>query len=216
MILIRPARKSIHAVLTADIVNSTKLDAAMEKELLKELERILKPYKYEFYRGDSFQAYMKEPEKSLEVALLCRTAAISMTAGEGDTLVSDLRISIGIGSVKSPVKTLGTAKGEAFLLSGRSLDHIQGTEKRVLMATGNDLIDVGLQVIGDYLDAIYKRMTAKQAEVIYSLLKGITQQQLAEDLGKSRSTISQLASTAGWSEIGKLLRQYEYLIKRLL
>jgi hypothetical protein len=214
---IKSLKKHIHAVLTADIVNSTKLEGATEKGLLKEFDQALKLYKHEFYRGDSFQVYMeKEPEKSLRVALICRTAAISMTAGEGDIPLSDLRTGIGIGPVMGPVRTLGTAKGEAFLRSGRSLDDIQGTESRLTIVTGNELADIGLMVIGDYIDAVYRRMTTKQAEVIYGLLKGRTQQQLAEDLEKSKSTVSQLAATGGWPEIERLLRQYENLIKQLL
>src|SRR5258708_31754381 len=72
---------SIHAVLTGDIANSTKLEPPMEKELIKALKEILEPYKYEFYRGDSFQIYRKKPVSSLRLALLCRTQAITMTDG---------------------------------------------------------------------------------------------------------------------------------------
>jgi hypothetical protein len=218
MITAKVSRKLIHAVLTADIVNSTKLDPAVGKKLLKEFEKILKSCKVEFYRGDSFQAYMDgEPAGSLRLAMTCRTAAISMTAGEGEMSLSDLKISIGLGTVVKPVRSLGTAKGEAFLRSGRSLDYMQqGTGRRLSIVTGNELADIGLMVLGDYMDAIYRKMTTKQAEVIYGLLKGITQQRLAEDLGKSKSTVSQLAATGGWEEIERLLRQYEKLINQLL
>src|SRR5450631_4354423 len=210
------SRKPVHAVLTADIVNSTKLDPAVGKRLLKEFEKILKSCKVEFYRGDSFQAYMdKEPAKSLRLALICRTAAI-MAGEEGEAPLSDLKISIGIGTVVKPVKSLGTAKGEAFLRSGRSLDYMQGTGRRLSIVTGNELADIGLMVLGDYIDAIYKRMTAKQAEAIYGLLKGETQQQVGLQLDKSKSTVSQLVSTGGWEEIERLLRQYENLINQLL
>ena len=47
------------AVITADIVNSTKLTAAKEKLLLKKLLSVLNPYQFEFYRGDSFQVLLK-------------------------------------------------------------------------------------------------------------------------------------------------------------
>jgi hypothetical protein len=206
----------IHAVLTGDIVNSTKLLPATEKELVKELGKVLRPYKFEFYRGDSFQVYMKEPVRAMQVALLCRTAAISMTAGQNDTSLSDVRISIGIGSVKAPVKLLSTSKGDAFLMSGRSFDEFQGTDRRILMVTGKAMPDIALQVIADYTDAVYRRMTSKQAETIYRLLKGETQQEIAQGLDKSKSTVSQLVSTGGWSEIERLLGQFENLIKLLV
>ncbi len=215
---------AIHAVLTGDIVNSTQLQPATEKRLLEELERILQPYKFEFFRGDSFQAFIEEPGKSLQVALCCRTAAIGMTTNvavngmtASDPLPgSDVRISIGIGGVIPPVKTLGAAKGSAFLLSGRSFDEMQAAGTRLSIVTENEIANIGLESMADYINALFKGMTAKQAEVIYALLKGETQQQVAADLGKSKSTISQIVHSGRWAEIEKLLGQYEKLLKHLL
>lgn len=206
---------TIHAVLTGDIVNSTKLKAVVEKKLVKTLNDILKPYKFEFYRGDSFQVYMKEPCKALQVALLCRTAAIRTAQGE-DIASSDIRISIGIGNVQMPVKILGSAKGEAFVLSGRLFDEMQKTDTRLSIAIEKNIANTGLLVIADYVNTIYEKMTAKQAEVIFLLLKGETQQNIANTLKKSKSTISQFASAARWTEIEKLLQHYENLINQLI
>lgn len=213
---------SIHAVLTGDIVNSTKLEPAMEKELIKALKEILEPYKYEFYRGDSFQVYLKKPVSSLRLALLCRTQAISMTEGRDEASLSDVRISIGIGQVALPIRDLGTAKGEAFVLSGRSFDKLQSpdkgqaTEKRLSIASDQTIADIGFQVIAEYIDAIYKGMTGKQAAVIMGLLKGKTQQQIASELNRSKSTVSQFASSGEWPAIERLLQQYELLINQLV
>ncbi|HEX3025141.1 MAG TPA: hypothetical protein VHP12_08015 [Chitinophagaceae bacterium] len=203
----------IHAVLTGDIVNSTKLTAVTEKKLVKALNGILQLYKFEFYRGDSFQVYMKEPGKALRVALLCRTAAIKAVQDE-DFPGSDIRISIGIGNVKTPVKTLGSAKGEAFTLSGRLFDEMQKTGTRLSMAIEKDITNTALSVIADYINAIFNKMTVKQAEVVFLLLKGETQQAITDTLKKSKSTISQFAGAARWAEIEKLLQHYENLINQ--
>ncbi len=40
----------IPAVLTGDIVNSTRLGEIAEKKLLKVLKQLLAPHKFEFYR----------------------------------------------------------------------------------------------------------------------------------------------------------------------
>jgi hypothetical protein len=209
------AVKSLHAVLTGDLVNSTQLKPATEKALLKELSRMLKPYLFEFYRGDSLQVYVKDPVQSLKIALLCRTLAISRTAGEGDLPLSDIRISIGIGSVILPVKTPGTARGEAFLLSGRLFDDLQKTDRRLAIGADDLFADAGLQVMADYLDSIYKGMTVKQADAILGLLMGKSQQQVALELDKSKSTVSQLVSSGRWSEIERILQQFEWLINQL-
>lgn len=206
---------AMRAVLTGDIVNSTQLEKSGEKKLLKALHQVLEPYKFEFYRGDSFQVYMKDPQKSLRVALLCRLIAIGLNQGEYLT-ATDIRISIGIGNVITPVRTLGSAKGEAFVLSGRSFDEIQKTETRLAITVENKVVNTGLQVIADYINSILKGMTAKQAEVVAELLKGQTQQKVTTLLNKSKSTISQLVSAGRWNEIEKLLLQYETLINQLI
>lgn len=149
------------------------------------------------------------------MALVCRALAIEVTGDEETEVVSDIRISIGIGEVKLPIHQLGTAKGDAFLLSGRRFDQLQQSEQRLAIGCGVPLADLGFQVMADYLDSIFKGMTAKQARVIQELLQGATQQQLAVTLNKSKSTISQLANTGRWAEIEKLLLQYEQLIKNL-
>ncbi len=205
---------AVRAVLTGDIVNSTRLKKVTEKKLLKILTAALAKYQFEFYRGDSFQVYVKNPVEALQTALLCRTAAISVSKNETINL-SDVRISIGIGTVTMQVKTLGTAKGEAFILSGRAFDEMTGTDTRLVIATANSLANAGLQIIADYLNAILKVMTGKQAEVIFELLQGKTQQEVAELLKKSKSTVHQHVTAGRWTEIEKLLQQYENIINQL-
>jgi len=205
---------AVRAVLTGDIVNSTRLKKVTEKKLLKILTAALAKYQFEFYRGDSFQVYVKNPVEALQTALLCRTAAISVSKNETINL-SDVRISIGIGAVTMQVKTLGTAKGEAFILSGRAFDEMTGKDTRLVIATANSLANAGLQIIADYLNAVLKVMTGKQAEIIFELLQGKTQQEVAKLLKKSKSTVHQHVTAGRSSEIEKLLRQYENIINQL-
>lgn len=209
-----PAR-SLHAVITADIVNSTGLDPKMEAFLQQELQRELSAYLVEFYRGDSFQAYLQEPEGSLRLALLCRTLAIGLTAAEEGPAVSDIRISIGLGQVAMPIKAPGTAKGEAFLLSGRGLDEIQKTDRRLAILSGHPVADIGFEVMANHLDAICREMTPKQAAAIGWLLKGVTQQEVTVQLGKSKSTVSQLVAAGNWPGIERILQQFGTLINQL-
>jgi Sigma-70, region 4 len=206
---------SIHAVLTGDIVNSTALSTEMEKSLYTAIQQALSPYLIEFYRGDSFQTYLEDPAVSLRKALLCRALTISLTAAEEGPGVSDIRISIGLGEVEGPVRAPGLARGGPFLLSGRGLDELQKTEQRLKISSGNTIADIGLQAMADHLDAIYRDLTPKQAAVICLLLEGVTQQEAATQLGKSKSTVSQLVAAGSWAEIEKILQQFETLINQL-
>ena len=202
----------IHAVLTGDIVNSTLLEPSLEKKLLKLLQHILSDHKQEFFRGDSFQAYIKESPQALRIALQCRTAAIGLQPDQSPA-VSDVRISIGIGQVESPVRTLATAKGEAFLLSGRALDAMDKTEGRLIIIIENKLTNYAFSVMSDYINSIYKQMTPKQAEVIFELLKGYSQQHVAEKLNRSKSTISQHVTAGRWDEIENILKKYQEIVQ---
>jgi hypothetical protein len=202
----------MHAVLTGDIVNSTLLDKPREERLFSALNLILSGHRHEFFRGDSFQSYLSDPQDALKVALLCRTAAIALDP-EASEVSTDVRISIGLGNVESPVRTLATAKGEAFLLSGRALDDLQKTEGRLIIVIENKIAAVAFEVMSDYINSIYKQMTPKQAEVILELLNGNSQQQAAENLKRSKSTISQHVTAGRWDEITKIMADYSRLVQ---
>jgi hypothetical protein len=203
---------AVQAVLTGDIVNSTRLAAAMEKKLIHSLIDLFAAHKMELFRGDSFQAYIKEPAAALRLALLCRAIAISFSKKE-KKIASDVRVSIGIGRVQAPVRTLKTAKGEAFTVSGRQFDAMAKTNRRLVITSNLPLANEGLQVIADYLNAIFEKMTGKQAEVIAELLKGAIQKTLAKKFKKTKSTIHQRMVAGRWPEIEKLLQQYENIVK---
>lgn len=202
------------SVITGDIVNSTGLPPADEKKLIKILQEILAGHKHEFFRGDSFQAYIKESDQALRIALLCRTAAIGLLPEQSPPL-SDVRVSIGIGEVESPVRTLAIAKGEAFLMSGRALDSMEKTEGRLIIVTNDKMAALALNVMSDYINSIYHQMTPKQAEVIFELLKGSSQQHAADKLNRSKSTISQHVTAGRWDEIENILNRYQNILELL-
>jgi hypothetical protein len=214
--------RPLAAVLTGDIVNSTGLTPGQEGKLIKELVEVLNrffaPHLYEFFRGDSFQVYLKDPAEALRMALVCRGLAIGIAGHreEESAVISDVRVSIGIGEVSRPVKTLGLAKGEAFLLSGRQFDQLKEKEQRLAICCSDPVANIGFEVMADHLDSIYSQMTVKQAHLIVALLQGITQQQYAEKEQRSKSTVSRLASSGRWPEIEKVLGQYEKLINLIL
>ncbi len=203
---------SINAILTCDVVNSTKLTPAKERNLITSIKRIFEAYKIEFFRGDSFQVYIKEPENALFLSLLTRLAAIKLNKEQKIEII-DVRISIGVGEVKQPVKLLATAKGEAFLLSGRAFDEIAKTNQRLAIAINNPIANEGLNVLTDYVNQIFEKITAKQAEVLFELLNGATQHAVAKKIKKTKSTVHQLTTAGQWPHLEKLMQQYKNIIK---
>ena len=202
------------AVITADIVNSTRLKRVEEKMLMSNLSSILKPYKFEFYRGDSFQAYIPDPKQALKVVLQVRAAAKRLSSGFSSPF-TDIRASIGIGNITEPVKDLKTAKGEAFLLSGRAFDEMSKTGKRLKIQSSIEAMNLGLKIIANYADSLFSQLTTKQAAVVFELLMDHNQVETAKRLKKSQPTINKHAQSARWVEINNLIEDYQLFITQL-
>lgn len=201
--------KKIKAVITADIVNSSLLGKGALNSLLKSLEKLFRAnnISFDFYRGDSFHA-LCDVSFALKAVCLLRTNAIQFSEKEGETGI-DIRLAIGIGKIDEPIRDLGTAKGEAFLLSGREMDKLEKTGPRLSIRCMDAVADTGLSAIALFTDYILSKMTIKQAEVIHQLLSGSTQVEVAKKLQKTQSTVNKHAGAANWNELARLIDIYE-------
>ena len=198
------------AVLTGDIVNFTSLGVLSQKKLIADLSGLMHSHKFDFYRGDSFNAYIRNPGDALRLALQLRawTRRLIRSASGPE---ADIRISIGIGEVESPVRTLRTATGEAFNLSGRNFNSMLKSEERLIMVSGDQALNPLLKVMALFIDYLLNRLTAKQAEVVFELSNHRTQTEVAERLHKSQATVNQHVQSGGWHELEILLNEYESL-----
>jgi hypothetical protein len=198
------------AVITGDIVNFTSLSTPVQKKLITNLSGLLQMHKFDFYRGDSFNAYTSHPKDALRLALQLRATARKLIINASSP-ENDIRISIGIGEVDSPLRTLKTATGEAFTLSGRNLDTIVKSGKRLIIVSADSAINPALRIIALFMDYLLSKLTAKQAEVVFELSNKLTQTEAAERLHKSQATINQHVQSAGWNEMEILINEYESL-----
>jgi len=199
---------AIASVITADIINSTKLSKHDLRKLIKTLSRIFGQHQHEFFRGDSFQLLVRSPTESLLILLQARTAVMKMF-DESSIPVNDIRASISIGTITPPVKSLSTAPGEAFTLSGRAFDTLEKNRRLTIVCNENDRVAyTGLRVIAYFTDYLFQRLTVKQATIVYELLLNQTQKEIARKLKKSQGTVNKHAQAAGWPEIEELLNDY--------
>ena len=110
-------------VITADIINSTKIDITHRDLLLKTLQHITDDLKRKFtlqieiYRGDSFQVLIDDAIHGMLCAVLIR-AGLMYLAPEKEKW--DARLSLGIGNVQYENKHITMSDGDAFRLSGRN------------------------------------------------------------------------------------------------
>lgn len=202
---------SWNAVITADIVNSTKLSASAIKKLNGRIEEVLKPHPHEYYRGDSFQVYLADAAQALALIVQLRliTRQFSTTMPR---ISADIRSAISVGRIKGPVKNLARTTDELFIHSGRALDSLGQEDDRFLMISRNEKANIALRLIAQFMDQLINNITVKQGQVVIELLKGQTQTETAKKLKKTQVTVHRQAHASGWKSISRLLKEYEIVL----
>jgi len=199
--------KSIPAVVTADMVNSTLFSREETNLWLSDLLELLRSendfqwiLKPEIYRGDSFQGVLKNADDVLRMAILARTIMRS------HALNSDLRIAIGIGKIEQITDRPGTSDGEAFRLSGHLADNIRNQKARIAIAM--KLPSEPLSSSLDLLETVIESWTVAQSEVIVSLLLNETITQISQRLSISQSAVSQRVTASKWWAVAHFLKTF--------
>ncbi|MFC4665820.1 hypothetical protein [Falsiporphyromonas endometrii] len=206
----------IKGVITGDIVSSSHIRLELRKKLLVAMREIaedlksLSDLKIEFFRGDSFQILVEQPEKTLLAAVLFRAGLISRTP-EKSKQHWDARISIGVGEVNFLADDIVVSDGEAFQFSGKGMDNMK--KRRLVLHTRWVPINEELSISTAFADDVISGWTQAQAEAIYlALLHDIPQKEIASQIEKTPQTVSKLLSYAKEDLIKKFLERYQYLI----
>jgi len=156
-----------YAVLTSDIVHSTKLEAKTYALVMKTLQKLLKSHevryqcKSEMFRGDSFQVLYTNINDAMKSVLSLR---LYLQSGIECPSIK-LTQSLAIGNVEQTSENLSISLGEAFILSGRSLD--KATRGDLVLNFGSELWSTDLTVSTLFLRHLLNALTEKQAEVLY-------------------------------------------------
>ena len=204
-----------YAVITADLVNSTRFSSEITTDWLQKLSIILQndpALKWtlapEIYRGDSFQAVLKNPEMVMHAAIICRAFIKAQKKGAIET---DIRIAIGIGSIENLTNRPGTSDGKAFRLSGQLADVIKNQNARIGIKLEQESITVDL--IMNLLETVIENWTASQSETVFNLMQHKSINQIAEELQISQSAVSQRAKSAKWWAVEQLLQDFPEILK---
>lgn len=205
------------AILTGDIVDSTKLSPPNRGELaniLKDtLGMITRPDKHEIYRGDSFQAQVDNAALALRKSVQIRCRLRQAFVQEKKPVI-DARISVGIGSVTHQAGKVSESDGEAYRLSGRMLDTMKAS--RLQMKTGDEEFNKWVAPICLLLDVIINSWSAQQSEVVYALLNGAKQQEIAKAIGITQAAVNKRLRTANAYAVEETLVFLENEIKKIL
>jgi DNA-directed RNA polymerase specialized sigma24 family protein len=201
----------MRAVVTADIVNSTLVKAEDFNDLSDKIKAIYEKDKIEFYRGDSFQVLVNDAQKAFLQSILSRLLAMQYSNKQK----VDIRMSISLGKLNSNTGKIGSNMDDLFVRSGRAFDKFQNSTRRLYVVSGNESIDFTFEIMAEYMDSLLENITPRQAEVLYYMLKGMSQVEIARQLDKTTATINQHVKTARYTEIESLLKKFVILTQQL-
>ncbi|MEO8795632.1 MAG: SatD family protein [Daejeonella sp.] len=203
-------------VITGDVEGFTSVSTKKREVLIKQTQELINSWvdkkgRAMIFRGDSFQLLFENTEKALMYAVQLR-CWFKMQSPSGKKML-DARMAIGVGEVTYMGKSVLDSDGEAFHLSGRNFDAMEPDEY-LRIATPNEEKNEQLRVILKLADILISGWTTSQAEVIYKLLEGKTQQQMADELNIVQSAINNRIRLSKWKEIEKVIRYISKLIDK--
>lgn len=205
-------------IISGDLVNSRGYKPAALSQILdllhQELEALTNA-SFKVFRGDSFQGSIEHPEDALSTVLRVRTALNSLSL-EGVKHLPDVRTSIGIGSINLTRDSILESNGEAFQFSGAGLDAMKDDHKRIALTTADPEINGEFATSFALLDSIMSKWSQASAEVVYFLILGHTEQEIATKLGISQSAINARKKVAQWDAIKLLMARYHHVISKYI
>lgn len=212
-----------YAVLTGDVVDSSKLPKTERKTLPSVIKRAAKetrkafpellPLEVEVFRGDSWQLLVADPVKSLRVGLFLRACMRSGTArGRG----LDTRVSIGIGPIDFiPASKVSEGDGAAYRASGQGLEQLS-TGRFLALSTTDSAPRNWAGLLG-LMDALVQDWTGKQALAVAGALRGWTQEKTAAAWPEkiSQQAITKHLAAAHWDAVDVALGELEAFLTQV-
>ncbi|MBZ9729642.1 SatD family protein [Salegentibacter sp. JZCK2] len=208
------------AVITADLVDSSNYSEALLDEILKnlnsEFEKLQQEYAedevdFKIYRGDSFQGVISRFQDSLQIALRIKSLInkVKLKDQKPASTLADVKIAIGIGTFDYKGDSMAESNGQAFQFSGRTLDEMKNDSRKIRLKTPLDSLNAEFGASLFLLDAVMEKWSQASAEVVYYLLKGMKETEIAEILKISQSAVNQRKKACGWEAISILLKRFE-------
>ncbi len=221
------------AAISADVISYTSLSEAdrrnLEDKIRKILDELSQKYK-DFYgriiQGDYIECAMPDSKPALRIALLLKTYIKSIelqnnVKNKGIKYFKEhgIRLALAIAPLTTINPQRGIIDGEAIYLTGRLIRNYSTANKQRIVIkktmyflSPDEKIAEQFETIVTLLDTLIARCSAKQCEVIYLRLLGMSEMAVSKKLGKNQSTISQHSTAAGWHAIDKAVNYFENYI----
>lgn len=212
------------AVISADLVNSSKYEELGLVSSINTLEEpegqylSLSPKNILTSRGDSFQIMMEDWENAFLKTIFLKAYFKKQTLqlkGQSQKKNLDVRISLAVGLVDKIPEDIGKTMEEPFVISGRALDKMKEKAQSIIINTNNQDFNRELELECAMLQYILDGWTIAQAEVIYYLVQGLKQTEIAEKLGLTQPSVSNRIQLANWTLIEKMNKRYKEIMSKI-
>ncbi|MBU4494040.1 MAG: hypothetical protein KJ874_01920 [Acidobacteria bacterium] len=223
----------IYAVLTGDLIKSSRLSSTKSKNAMERLKKRVEEFgdlypdsivgRMDTFRHDSWQLLLERPSLAVRAAIFLR-ASLKMDADANTKY--DTRISIGTGPVELISKRrISDSRGMAFTLSGKGLDEMDSRYFVFIADEKHRAFWPALQEgVIPLLDCVAGDWTPTESRAVYGALKGWTQEESAQHwppdkkTGKqpTRQAIGDSLIRAHWGTIDMVLLWVEKEIEQAL
>ena len=219
----------INATISADIVSSTSLSVFDLTHLQTVIRRFLDELSIKsqdedwgrLFKGESVEIFLKDPHKALRTALLLK-ALVKKTFIDSDMAAKQspfkrfgVRMAIGIGEMRMADKDRDVLDGDAIYYSGRMLEKADreglSAKRSMFFASKDPLFTEQMDVMLGLLDVLFKDATARQCEILYYKMVGLSEEEIAAKLSIKQSAVNQHSNAASWKAIESAVNYFEKL-----
>lgn len=211
-----------YAVITGDIVNSSKLPSEQRQRLhrlMKEGSKALRkafkegvPLDADIFRGDSWQLLVTDPSMSLRVGLFYRAYLRAWM----ETSRLDTRMAIAVGMVDFvPDNRVSRGDGQAYQYSGNALEEMSKASYMSFRFPEQG-IEEPLDILVQLVDVLAMNWSEKQALAITGALEGWKQEKIGS-LWKppiTQQSVNKHLQRAGWFAVERAIKFFEKQLKK--
>lgn len=188
----------MEAIITGDVVNSSKVSAAIWRAALNNELATMghTPSDWQIFHGDSFQLIAPHFEEALFLAI--RLKAVLKTIRH-----LDLRMAIGIGDIDLRNPQITTCKGTAFIFSEEKFNLLKHEDTRLALKSNNNDFDEDMNLLLRLALRTMDSWTINEAEIIHlkMLRPDLSQSELGKIINLKQNTISERLKRAGYKDI---------------
>ncbi|WGK64621.1 SatD family protein [Croceiramulus getboli] len=224
-----------YLVISGDLVASSSLTATEKSEVEQQLKHLLQTLNTHFkvygriIKGDYLECVVPEIDQGMRVALFIKSfvKSIPLSTTKEDARIKTfrthgIRLAMGFGTLERYQPEAGIIDGDAIYRSGRAIQEESTHDKERIIIKNTLFFDSAKEDLNRtintlllLLDTLLAKSTKRQSEVVCHKLLGKSEEEIAQLLGISQSSINQHSTAVGWNAIDRAVSYFSYRFKNL-